>query len=149
MPTDERTIEVIELGRERLEACTALEVTPDQFRFVGPVADYLARCAESGSQWRPFAVLRGGTVVGFVMHAVDPVDDTAWIGGLLVDRSYQRQGIGRAIVDLLVARATAQGRASALCYEPANAVAKALYAKAGFVETGETDGDEVVARRPV
>ena len=83
------------------------------------------------------------------MHGVDPDDDSAWIGGLVIDRAHQRRGIGRAVVDLLVARAAAEGRASALSYEPANTVAKALYERAGFVETGEREGDEVVARRPL
>ena len=82
------------------------------------------------------------------MHGVDPDDDSAWIGGLVIDRTQQRQGIGRAVIDRLVERAAEEGRSSALSYEPANRPAKTLYAKAGFVETGETDGDEVVARRP-
>ncbi len=130
-------------------ACVALEVEPDQRRFVSPVVDYLALCDRPGSPWRPFAVLSGDLVVGFVMHGIDPDDDSAWIGGLVIDRTRQRQGIGRAVVDLLVARAAAEGRSSALSYEPANSGAKALYALAGFVETGETEGDETVARHPL
>lgn len=142
-------IVVTEVDATTRTSCLALEVTPDQRRFVAPVSKFLARCERPGSPWRPFAVIRDGTVVGFVMHGVDPDDDGAWIGGLVIDRTNQRQGIGRAVIDLLVARATAQGRSSALCYHPENVAAKALYAKAGFVETGETDDDEVVARRPL
>jgi len=130
-------------------ACLALEVEPDQRRFVSPVVDYLALCKRPGSPWRPFAVLYGDRVVGFVMHGIDPDDDSAWIGGLVIDRTYQRRGIGRTVVDLLVARAAEQGRPSALSYEPENTGAKALYALAGFIETGETEGDEVVARHPL
>jgi diamine N-acetyltransferase len=126
-----------------------LEVEPAQRRFVAPVEHYLELCDQPGSPWRPFAVLELGEVVGFVMHGIDPDDDSAWIGGLMIDRAHQGRGIGRAVVDLLVARAAADGRASALSYEPANTVAKALYERAGFVETGERDGDEVVARRPM
>lgn len=127
----------------------ALEVEPEQRRFVAPVEHYLELCDWQGSPWRPFAVLERSEVVGFVMHGVDPDDDSAWIGGLVIDRNHQRRGVGRAVVDLLVARATADGRASALSYEPANTVAKTLYERAGFVETGEREGDEVVARRPL
>lgn len=127
----------------------ALEVEPEQRRFVTPVEHYLELCDWKGSPWRPFAVLERSEVVGFVMHGVDPDDDSAWIGGLVIDRNHQRRGVGRAVVDLLVARATADGRASALSYEPANTVAKTLYERAGFVETGEREGDEVVARRPL
>jgi diamine N-acetyltransferase len=36
----------------------------------------------------------------------------------------------------------------ALSYAPDNAVARTLYRSLGFIETGEADGDEVVARRP-
>ena len=126
-----------------------LEVEPEQRRFVAPVEHYLELCDRPDSPWRPFAVVEHGEVVGFVMHGVDPDDDSAWIGGLVIDRAHQRRGIGRTVVDLLVVRAVADSRASALSYEPANAVAKGLYERAGFVETGERDGDEVVARRPL
>jgi len=127
----------------------SLDVEPEQRRFVAPVEHYLDLCDRPGSPWRPFAVLERGAVVGFVMHGVDPDDESAWIGGLVIDRAHQRRGIGRAVVDLLVARAAAEGRATALSYEPANAVAKSLYERAGFAETGERDGAEVVARRPL
>ena len=126
-----------------------LEVETEQRRFVAPVEHYLELCDRPGSPWQPFVVLEHGEVVGFVMHGVDPDDDSAWIGGLMIDRAHQGSGIGRVVVDLLVARAAADGRASALSYEPANTVAKALYERAGFVETGERDGDEVIARRPL
>lgn len=142
-------VEVVPATDDLRGACVALEVEPDQRRFVSPVVDYLALCERPGSPWRPFAVLRGDRVVGFVMHGIDPDDDSAWIGGLVIDRTHQREGIGRTVVDLLVARAAEQGRPSALSYDPANAGARALYALAGFIETGETEGDEIVARRPL
>lgn len=137
------------VGLHLRDACLALEVTEDQRRYVAPVSDYLALCGRTGSPWRPFAVLREGEVVGFVMHGVDPADDSAWIGGLVIDRAHQRCGIGRAVVDLLVGRATDRGRPSALSYDAANTVAKALYDHAGFVETGEIEDKEIVARRPL
>ena len=143
------TIELRALTPALRMSVTGLGVEPGQRRFVAPVEHYLELCERQGSPWRPFAVLDGGELVGFVMYGVDPDDDSAWIGGLVIDRAHQRRGIGRAVVDLLVARAAAEGRVSALSYDPANTVAKALYERAGFVETGERDGDEVVARRPL
>ena len=143
------TIELRAITPALRMSVAAVAVEPGQRRFVAPVEHYLEVCDRQGSPWRPFAVLQGGEVVGFVMHGVDPDDDSAWIGGLVIDRARQRRGIGRAVVDLLVARAAAEGRVSALSYEPANIVAKSLYERAGFVETGERDGDEVVARRPL
>ncbi|HSJ53327.1 MAG TPA: GNAT family N-acetyltransferase [Anaerolineae bacterium] len=34
-----------------------------------------------------------------MMWAVDPVDDSCWLGGILIDQSYQRKGYGRQAVD--------------------------------------------------
>jgi diamine N-acetyltransferase len=142
-------IELQAMSQALRTSVVGLEVEPEQRRFVAPVKHYLELCDRPDSPWRPFAVLEHGEVVGFVMHGVDPDDDSAWIGGLVIDRAHQRRGIGRAVVDLLVARATADGRTSALSYEPANTVARTLYERAGFAETGEREGDEVVARRPL
>lgn len=143
------TIEVRAITPALRISVAGLAVEPGQRRFVAPVEHYLELCDRQGSPWRPFAVLEEGEVAGFVMHGIDPDDDSAWIGGLVIDRAHQRRGIGRAVVELLVDRAAAQGRASALSYEPANTVAKSLYERAGFVETGEREGDEVIARRPL
>lgn len=142
------TVTVEMVGSQLRDPCVALEVTEEQRRFVSPVSDYLVLCDRPGSPWKPFAVLREGEVVGFVMHGVDPADDSAWIGGLVIDRAHQRCGIGRAVVDLLVGRAADLGRPSALSYDASNTAAKALYERAGFVETGETEDGEIVARRP-
>jgi diamine N-acetyltransferase len=148
MPRDgSPAIELVEPGPDLRAACELLEVAPAQERFVAPVSHYLALCDEPDSPWRPLAVLHGGVVAGFVMHGIDPAEDSAWIGGLVIDRAHQRRGLGRAVVGTLVGRAAAHGRPSALSYEPENAAAKALYASEGFVESGEFIDDEVVARR--
>lgn len=130
-------------------AAADLEVRPDQERFVAPVTRYLTMCAYDDGPWQPFVVERDGRVVGFVMEGVD-ADGSAWVGGLVVDRDEQGRGVGRAVVEALAARARDAGRPNlALSYSPDNTVAKALYARLGFVETGETDDDEVVARLPL
>jgi diamine N-acetyltransferase len=125
----------------------ALTVTPKQQEFVASVTYYLALCAYGSAPWQPWVVESEGRVVAFVMTAVDPADDSYWIGGLVVDTAEQGAGVGRAVVDELVQQARAEGRTSvALSYSPSNEVAKQLYRSVGFAETGETDDDEVVAR---
>jgi diamine N-acetyltransferase len=129
-------------------ACTALEVAEPQQRFVAPVAYYLSLCAYGGTPWQPLAVRVDEEVVGFVMWGIDPADESFWIGGLVIDRRHQRRGYGRAVVTQLLERAAADGRQeAALTYHPQNTVAQSLYARMGFVETGEVDGDETVARK--
>jgi diamine N-acetyltransferase len=126
--------------------CAALAVTPEQGRFVNAVTYYLCVCAY-GSVWEPFAVVRDGLPVGFVMWGRDD-DGSRWIGGLVVGATVQRTGVGRAVVRALLARGAADPDCPnvALSYRPENTAARALYASLGFVETGETEDDEVVAR---
>ena len=142
------SIDLVPVTAANWRDCAALTVRPGQEAFVSPVTYYLCLCAY-GDVWRPLAVTRAGAVVGFVMWGVDD-DRSRWIGGLVVDAGAQRAGVARAAVTMLVERFAAEPDCpnAALSYQPANAGARALYASLGFVETGETEDDEVVARRP-
>ena len=124
----------------------ALEVTEAQRAYVAEPAHYLALCAYGGL-WRPLAVRLGDEVVGFLMWAVDPDDGSCWLGGILIDRRHQRRGLGRLAVEAALDMLVAEGghRRFALSYRPDNP-ARRLYRSLGFEETGETEGDEVVAR---
>ncbi|MEV4704958.1 GNAT family N-acetyltransferase [Actinoplanes sp. NPDC049316] len=127
-------------------ACAALTVRPEQREFVSEVTYYLCLC-HYGGLWHPLAVTVDGQVAAFCMWAVDD-DRSRWIGGVVVDRAWQRQGIGRALVLALRDRLAAEEGTPnvALSYSPRNAAARALYLSLGFAETGETEGYEVVAR---
>ena len=124
-----------------------LTVTADQARFVTTPTYYLAMCTY-GDVWHPLAAFLEERVVGFLMWGIDDADDSCWLGGILVDASVQGRGLGRAMVrealDVLAART---GRTEfALSYQPENLVARRLYAGLGFVETGEEEDGELVAR---
>jgi diamine N-acetyltransferase len=156
------TVSLVPVDAATWRACAELDVRHDQREFVAPVARYLALCAYDDGPWHPLAVVTDGAasgvagsegagservVVGFAMEAVDPADDAYWIGGLIVDATSQGRGLGRATVLALVERARAGRHASvALSYAEANVVARGLYRSLGFVETGEHEGDELVAR---
>jgi diamine N-acetyltransferase len=124
----------------------ALEVTEAQRAFVTEPTYYLALCAYGGV-WHPMAVRLDDRVIGFVMWGVDPDDGSCWLGGLFVDRRHQRQGHGRRALEALMHQLAQEHghRRFALSYRPDNP-AKPLYQALGFRETGEVDGDEVVAR---
>jgi diamine N-acetyltransferase len=125
-----------------------LEVEPEQRAFVMDPARYLALCCYGTAGWSPLAIRQGGRVVGFLMWAVDPDDGACWLGGILIDRAWQRRGIGRrAVRAALTLLAERHGhRRFALSYRPENVVARRTYAALGFDETGEREDDEVVAR---
>jgi len=141
------TIELRQVDSQNWRACADLDVALVQRDFVSPVARYLCLC-HYGGVWQPLAVYAGNEVVGFAMWAVDPGDQSGWIGGLVIDQARQRKGYGRATVEALTRRLleTRGCSSCALSYSPGNAAARALYASMGFVETGEREGDELVAR---
>jgi diamine N-acetyltransferase len=126
-----------------------LTVAPGQERFVASPTYYLALCAY-GDVWQPMSVndARSGAVVGFLMWGIDDADASCWLGGVLLDAAHQGHGVGRAaIVEALrVLGPRSRSAGFALAYHPDNTVARSLYASLGFVETGEVDDDEVVAR---
>jgi diamine N-acetyltransferase len=140
------TLRAVDAGNWR--DCCAITVRDDQRDFVMPVSYYLALC-HYGGVWHPLAVYSGDEVVGFVMWALDPADNSGWIGGLTVDAPRQGGGLGRAAVEALCERLRdEQGCTSAaLSCAPTNDRAWALYDSLGFVKTGELEGDEPVARR--
>ena len=140
----------------------ALHVADAQKHFVAPndrsiIEAYLA--ITSGGHAFPFGIYDGDTPVGFLMIGYD-VDDS-WqnapaiaygtynIWRLMIGSSYQHRGYGRQALQLALdfIRTYPCGKSACvwLSYEPENAHARALYHSFGFRETGEKDGDEIIA----
>jgi diamine N-acetyltransferase len=138
-----------EVGPDEREACEALVLGPGQDAYVLSAKEYITRCARQDDPWTPQAITADGTVVGFVMTATDPDDGYFCVGGLIIDESMQGRGYGRATMTNLIELARTQGYTGVgLTYHPENRAAVALYRDLGFAETGETDGDELVAVLP-
>jgi diamine N-acetyltransferase len=139
-------VRIVPVGQGNWRAIADLEVAEEQRRFVGPTTGYLSLTHLGDQGWAPLAILADGEAVGFAMWTHDPSDDACWIGGLMIDRAQQRRGHGRAAMEALIAMALASGaRVVKLSYDPENRAARALYERLGFRETGEMEGDEMVA----
>ena len=138
------------VSSENWRDVAALEVAEAQQSFVAEPSYYLALCCYGG-EWHPLAVCADERVIGFLMWAVDPEDGSCWLGGVLIDRAYQRRGYGAEAVRAVIARLSdAEGYQDfALSYRPSNTVARHLYQTLGFVETDQREGDEIVARLSV
>ena len=107
----------------------------------------------------PFGIYDGDIPVGFLMIGFDKDDywedapDVATgnynLWRLMIDKNYQHKGYGRQAVKLALdfIKTCPCGTAEYcwLSYEPDNQIAKELYASFGFVETGEQDGEELIA----
>jgi diamine N-acetyltransferase len=124
-----------------------IKVEPAQREFVMEPSYYLALCSYGGD-WQPLAIYLGERVIGFMMWAVDPADGSCWLGGIMIDVEMQGKGYGkRAIRSAIQMLSGEHGFTDfALSYQGQNHNAQGLYAKLGFMETGEMEGDEIVAR---
>ena len=139
-----------------------LEVSPEQKDFVADntvsIIEAYTAVTANGHAF-PFGIYADDTPVGFVMigFGIDDCWDDApavavhnySLWRLMIDRRYQQRGYGREAVRLALEfiRTFPCGTAE-YCwtsYEPDNRTACSLYRSFGFIETGEKDGDELIA----
>ena len=165
---------LIRFGREitmlRLEKITGknvwnilkLSVSKKQESFVASndISMIEAYTAITGNGYAfPFGIYEDDTPVGFLMIGFDKDDywdDAPSIANgnynlwrLMIDKKHQKKGYGREAVRLALEfiKTFPCGKADFcwLSYEPENEVASRLYHSFGFTETGEMDGNEIIA----
>lgn len=139
-----------------------LRVSDNQKNFVASndISIIEAYTMISGNSYAfPFALYNAGLPVGFLMIGFgvnDCWDDAPKIAQgnynlwrLMIDRNYQGKGFGRKAIQLALnfIKTFPCGAAEYcwLSYEPENDVARQLYSSFGFVETGDKDGEEIIA----
>ena len=107
----------------------------------------------------PFGIYDNNVPVGFLMvgygiddyweDAPEIADNNYNLWRLMIDKSYQHKGYGREAVklalDFIKTKPCGEAEYCWLSYEPDNLVAKSLYGSFGFVETGDMDGEELIA----
>ena len=139
-----------------------LKVSEDQQSFVAGnevslIEAYIAKA--ENAQIFPFGIYHDGVPVGFLMIGFGT--DSSWdkapaiaqnnddLRRLMIDAKFQGRGYGKEALNLALEfiRTFPCGKAEYcwLSYEPKNKVAQDLYRSQGFVETGEKDGEEVIA----
>lgn len=107
----------------------------------------------------PFGIYKDDVPVGFLMIGFGT--DSSWddapaiaqnnydLRRLMIDIKYQGRGYGKEALNLALEfiRTFPCGKAEYcwLSYEPENKAAQDLYRSFGFVETGEKDGEELIA----
>lgn len=140
-----------EITAETVRAVIKLAVTEYQNRFVAPNAVSLAQALFSPQAWYR-AIYLDEEPVGFVMLSDDsllsPPREHAEIGvwRFMVDAKHQRQGIGRAAMQLVIEHVRRKGlfEKLAISYVPGEGSPEPLYRSLGFEPTGEIDEGEVV-----
>ena len=144
------TVTLRPVTRQEFSAVVAMAVAPGQEGFVASNLRSLAQSAVE-PEWTPLVIAAGEAgeeLVGFAMFGHDEASDQWWIIRFMIDAAQQGRGYGkaalRALLDLMVTRHGC--RQIYLGYEPDNVIAAQLYARAGFVPTGEIEDGEIVAR---
>lgn len=139
-----------------------LQVSEDQKTFVADndISIIEAYTTISGNGYAfPFGIYDGDTPVGFLMIGYDT--DDYWddapavakgnynLWRLMIDQAYQGKGNGKEAVNLALDYIKTYPCGAAdycwLSYEPENQVAAKLYRSFGFEETGDMDGEELIA----
>lgn len=139
-----------------------LSVSQEQESFVAPndvsIIEAYTAITENGYAF-PFGIYEDDIPVGFLMVGFDA--DDYWedapsiargnynLWRLMIDKNYRKKGYGKEAVRLALEfiKTFPCGKADFcwLSYEPENEIASRLYHSFGFVETGEMDGDEIIA----
>ena len=139
-----------------------LQVLEDQKNFVADndVSIIEAYTTITGNGYAfPFGIYDGDTPIGFLMIGFD-IDDY-WddapviakrnynLWRLMIDKAYQGKGYGKEAVklalDFINTNPCGEAEYCWLSYEPENQVAAKLYRSFGFEETGDKDGEELIA----
>ena len=131
---------------ENFNEVARMQVRNDQKHFVASNLYSLAEAHVFPERY-PLAIYADEIPVGFLMYCYWEERQQYWIFRLLVDEKYQGHGYGRAAMRLAIERIRALPGCTQIyiSYEPENNAARTLYARLGFVITGEIVGEEEVA----
>lgn len=134
-----------EVTAENWYDCCQLSVTEEQDRFVEPNSVSIAQSKyERTLQLR--AVYLQQDLVGFIMYNTEPEElGGHWIYRLMIDKRYQRKGIGKHVMRLIIDEMATNLDCKRIVagYKPDNAAAGTLYTALGFEDRGNKFGKEM------
>lgn len=143
---DAMVVELREVNAQTVRAVCALGVAPEQDEFVASNALSIAQAHFEPNHWMR-AIFAGDEPAGFLLTKEDRQRPLYYLWRFMIDEKYQRRGIGRRAMTLLLDRWRSLGAAEGvLSVIEENGSAIAFYESLGFRLTGERAGDELVMR---
>jgi diamine N-acetyltransferase len=142
---------------------TLVEITKDNWRKIARLSDrlsetqrrYVAHNAISmlDQYYEPenlyqFGVYHEDAPIGYVLYGIDPDTQQWWIVRVMIATDQQGKGYGAAVMQQLIAIIKAKPGCDAIyiSFVPENGVARKLYERLGFVDTGKIEDGEAVFR---
>ena len=138
-------IRLADVDETNFEALRRLETAPEQRRFLDSPLGILARgYVYRAQRARVLAVLAAGEPVGLLLVKDMDEEPTCYdLQQFMIDRRFQGRGYGAAALSLLLDRLREERKYGdvEVCVHRENAAALALFAGAGFADTGYVDPD--------
>lgn len=131
----EAPIRIVPLDGDNWEESANLSLHPEQVRFVAANVYSIAE-SRFHPELSPCAIYAGETMVGFTMYARNPSDEQFWIYRFMIDKTWQRRGLGLRAMAVLIDQIGSQPGVPEIriSYDDDNEPARQLYRRAGFVE---------------
>jgi len=142
-------IELVELSEENMKQCFDLSVSDNQMKYIDSNEKSWRAAKENEDVARSFAISCDGEIIGFTMFAFDEEyddpNDRYWLWRFMIDKRVQGKGYGTLALQVIIQYFKDHGANNIrLSTKETNKEALSLYHKAGFRETGEMNGEEIV-----
>lgn len=158
---DQQQISLKKVVYDNVWKIIKLSVNEDQKEFVASNTESILEAyvtVQEGGIALPFGLYCKEKLIGFVMIGYgttgdedEPLvaSDAYCIWRLMIDKEYQKQGLGKAsmeaVLHYIATNPCGPAKYCWLSYEKENVKARNLYASFGFKESGEVCGEEIVA----
>ena len=152
------SVMLIPIDDDTRSDASRLKVRKDQERFVDSNDESLLERDEAlsdGLSVPCFLIEEDGVPAGFAMLSYGraeegiPAEADIWyLWRFMIDERFQGRGIGKKALELILRYISESGRDGAsvwVSYERDNQIARSLYSRAGFRETGDVSEGELLA----
>ena len=142
-------IRLADLTEDNIRQCFELKTASCQMQYIASNEDSWRAAKENEKIARPFAIYCDEKMVGFTMFAFDEEyadpNDRYWLWRFMIDEKFQGNGYGTAALQAIIQYFRDHGANNIrLSTKETNTAALSMYRKAGFRDTGEINGEEIV-----
>ena len=142
-------IRLADLTEDNIRQCFELKTASSQMQYIASNEDSWRAAKENEKIARPFAIYCNEKMVGFTMFAFDEeyedLNDRYWLWRFMIDEKFQGNGYGTAALQAIIQYFRDHGTNNIrLSAKETNTAALSMYRKAGFRDTGEMNGEEIV-----